>query len=118
MARKAALDYIPIPTWEVALNDQSQRWYGEVVPLADDEKIIEHDNCQIENSCTNDEDVIAREDKSTVKKLVTTELVTMVEELLDDILKTPLHNSHSGIRSVVYIVSVAGYDGLTTEKRH
>lgn len=48
--------------------------------------------------------MIAREIKSAVRVLVTTELVTMAEESLNDILSTLFHNVQSGIRSIVYIV--------------
>lgn len=39
--------------------------------------------------------------KATVKQLVTRELVTPVEELLDDTLCMSYHNAQSGIYSVV-----------------
>lgn len=48
--------------------------------------------------------MVAREVKYAIKELVMTELATMDEESLDDIMSTSLHNAQSAIRSVVYNV--------------
>lgn len=42
--------------------------------------------------------------KAAATQLVTVELTTIVEELLDDILCTSYHNMQNGIRSLVYSV--------------
>lgn len=49
-----------------------------------------------------DEDMIAREVKSAVKKIVTNKLSTMVEESLDDILITLFNKVQNSNHSVVY----------------
>lgn len=43
---------------DVALNDKSQSWSGEVVAASDDEADFEHENGHIENCCEEFEDVI------------------------------------------------------------
>lgn len=48
--------------------------------------------------------MITREVKYAVKQLVTTKLSTMVEESLDDIMRTSLRNAQTSILSVVYNV--------------
>lgn len=70
---------------------------------------VDHDETPVEihisptESCsTNHEDMIAREVKSAVKDLVANELSTMIEELLDDILRKSLQNGQMDIRAVVY----------------
>lgn len=49
---------------------------------------------------TNKEDVILLEVKSVVEELVTTELPSIVGELLGDILRRSFDNSQSGIQLV------------------
>lgn len=57
----------------------------------------------MESNCTNDEDAIAKELQYTGKDLVTTELSTFIEKLVDDILRHYARCS-AGIWSVLYHV--------------
>lgn len=71
---------------------------------ANEEVPAEKDSRQIENCCTNEEDVIAQKVKSAVTELATNELSSMFEELQDNTLRTLFHNAQRGMRQVVYDV--------------
>lgn len=60
------------------------------------------ENWSAENHHTNDDNVIARKVKSAVKEMVTKELLTMVERLLDAILRILFHNVQDGTWSGEY----------------
>lgn len=49
-------------------------------------------------------DVIARKVKFALKEMATGDLSTMVEELLENILRSLFHNVQKGIRSVYIVV--------------
>lgn len=89
---------------EAALINKSDVWTGKVASSANDEPNVGHENCTSESSLTNDDNMIGRELKSTVKDRIQNELSTMIEELLDDILRQLLQTRQRGIGSVVYIV--------------
>lgn len=63
---------------------------------------VEHESRYIEHCCRNEEGVITRETKRALRKMVTNKSSTMVEEALEDILRTQLHHAQSIIQSVVY----------------
>lgn len=86
------------------LNDKWELWSSKAARAVIEEAQAKHESCQIENDCTNEENVIARDIESAVKKLVMTERATMVEELPDYILMTSFQKGQSCIRSVDYNV--------------
>lgn len=55
-------------------------------------------------AATRNEDVIVGEVKSAVKELIANELMEIVEESLDDILRTSVQNTQGGIQSFLYNV--------------
>lgn len=81
----------PILAWEAKLNDKRELLSGEVAGIANDDSNAEHKNRPTKGRCNNDEDMIAREVRST-------------EESLEDILHKYLHHAQSGIQSAVYNV--------------
>lgn len=60
--------------------DEIKPWTGEVAAAGDDEANIQHKSHHTENGCEENEDVLTREVKSTVKQLVSFEMATLVEE--------------------------------------
>lgn len=99
MARKDARDDIPISAWEAVLKEERSltRWRGNHSPSG----AWRLENGHIENCRTDEEDVIARKFKFLVREMVTNELSTMLEESLDDILKTSFHNAQDTLQSIV-----------------
>lgn len=71
---------------------------------ANEEVRVEQESRQIENRRTREEDVIALEVKHEVTELDRTELSTMIEEWLEEILWKSFHNVQSCIQSVIYNV--------------
>lgn len=69
-----------------------------------DEASVELENRPIENSCTDEEDLIARISKTAVKKMAMSDLLALVEEALYSILRISFNNAQSRILSVVYSV--------------
>lgn len=69
-----------------------------------EDALVELGTRNIEKRRTENKDVIEREASSAVKTLVTNQLSPVIEESLDDILKTSFHNAQSSIRSIVYKV--------------
>lgn len=57
----------------MVLSGKSQPWSGEVAPSADSEAIVEQERLPMENRCEENGDVIARDVRSAVKKLVENE---------------------------------------------
>lgn len=83
------------------MKDESEPLPAEAAAAANKEDPVEQRSCQIDNCCSNEEDVIARETKSAVKELAMTRLSNMSEESLNDILKISLHNIQNRIQSIV-----------------
>lgn len=88
----------------MTLKNESKPWSGEVAAAANDEVSLEHKSLHIENWCTNEEDMIAREARPAVVEIATNELSTMVDEFVKDILGTSLYKVQRGTQWVVYIV--------------
>lgn len=88
----------------MALHDESEQKSGEAADTANEGAPAEQEGHQIENHWTIEADVIAREVKSAIWELVANEMVTTVEEALDDFLRKTLCNARSGVRSVIYNV--------------
>lgn len=97
----AAHDNVPVSAWEVVLNDESKLWFGEAAAAANQEEPVEHESHQIRNHRTNEDDVIAWKVKSAVKELDTTDSWTLVDELLEDILRMLFPKVERAIRTVV-----------------
>lgn len=86
------------------LNNKRELWSSKALAAAKEEAPIRQESNQLENSRTNEEEVIAREVKSALKDLVSTKLATIVEGLLDIILGKLSNSAQNGIRSVFYNV--------------
>lgn len=87
--------------WEAELNDESDPWSVVLAAADNDEPNVEHENRRMECCCTDDEDVNAREVKSTVKELAANLLSKMIEKPLDHILCKPFHNARSSIQRML-----------------
>lgn len=103
-ARNETHDDVLISALEATLNDKREPWSNEAAAAANEGAPVKNESRQISNRHTNEGDVIAREVRSAVSDLVTTELATVLEESLENILRESFHNWQSGIRSVVYNV--------------
>lgn len=89
-------------TWEVVLIDELASKATGVGIAVHDKAPVKFENHRIKNHCTNEEDMIAWEVKSTVKEIVMNKLSTKLLELLEDISRTSVYNSQSGLQSVEY----------------
>lgn len=78
---------------DAVFNDESEFWSGEGADGANDELNVEHENCPTERRSINNENLIVKEVKSAVKDLAANEMLTIIEESLDDILSKSLHNA-------------------------
>lgn len=63
---------VPNLAWETALNDEIERWLGEVSAGANDERSVKHESHPTETLVNNNKEVIAKEVRSTVKYMVAT----------------------------------------------
>lgn len=102
MARTDPNDYISIFVWEVALNDKSQSLCGEEAAAANEDAPAKADRHPIQDHRNENNDVISREEKSSVKEIGVNEMARIGEEALEDVLCKILRNQQSGVRSVVY----------------
>lgn len=66
----------------------------------DDETSIEYESRSTEISHKENENVIARQVKSAVKKLVANEMTTMVEEALHEVQSKSVHYARKSVRSM------------------
>lgn len=101
-ARNDAHENIQISALEVELNQECAPKPVRVATALLEEATIKLHNGQIENFGTNMEDVIKRRVKSAFKEVGANELSAMVEDLLDNILRTSFYNAQSCIRSLLY----------------
>lgn len=84
---------IPMSDGEAFLQDESKPLSEEPEASANEKASVKKDRCQLESSCTNEKDVIAQQVKSATKELITTELATMTEKSLYDILNDLFHHN-------------------------
>lgn len=89
---------------EAALIEECAPTPTRVATAVPKEKPVEFEDRHIEKPHISEEDVIARVAKSTIKEMVTEGLSTIIEDLMDHILRTLLHNAQSSIPTVVYNV--------------
>lgn len=76
---------------------------GLVAAASNDEATVKHETRDIERY-TNEEDVLTREAKYPIKKLSTAELASIVEESLEDTLRTLFFGTKSSVWYVLYDV--------------
>lgn len=100
-----AHDGISISAWEASLNEERTPTAAGLATAVHNDGPVEFGNSHIDNRRTNEEDMIAPNIKPAVTEMVTNNLLTMVEESLDDNLGTSFYNIHIGTRSEVYIVA-------------
>lgn len=89
-------DDVLISAWKAALNDESKPKSSEATAAANEEESVEQEGRQIENYYTNEEDVIAREVKSTGKELIADKMGATVAEDLGNGLRKTLHDMQNG----------------------
>lgn len=117
MARHEPYEDVPILAWEVALGDKIDPWFDKGAAFDCKEGPGEVDHSPFGTLPNENGDVITQKVKSAVKELVEIEMATMVREALDDDLRKTLHNTQSGVHSVVYsVVELVMLDSL--RKRH
>lgn len=84
---------IQISAWEMVLNDESQPCREDWVAWAKEKGPGEVHSRLIESRHNEKDVVTAQEMRSSVRELVANEVVTIVEEVLDDVLRKTLHKS-------------------------
>lgn len=82
----------------------SEPWSSETTTATNEEVPGKVDHCPVASRLDDNDDMIARKVRSTVKEFAADEIATMVEEIMDDVLRKALHKAHSGVGSVVYNV--------------
>lgn len=91
-ARKESHDDVPIYACKTALNEEKVPITVRGVWAVHAEAPGEVYNRLFERCCNENDDMIAWEVKFTVKQLAAYELTPMVDESLNDIVRTLLHN--------------------------
>lgn len=89
--------------WYVGLNKESASFNSKMENAVNNDRHVENFNLQ-ESICTEEEDVIFQKRKWTMKNQVATGLFTMVQDLLDEVLRTLFQDPGSSIRPVESIV--------------
>lgn len=100
-ARDDTLGDIPISAWEIVLKEEHAPTPARMAAAVYNEAPVKFENLQMHSRLSNGEGLLAWKVKYVVNEIVMNKLLSMVEESLEDILKTSSHNAHSGISSVV-----------------
>lgn len=91
------MDDVPLSECEAALNDDSASCSGKAAATANEEPPVERESSQAENRCTNKQDEIALQERCAAPEFIGNEMVTMVEEELDDDLPKTICNTQIGV---------------------